>query len=102
HPAPSHIPTPALHDALPISLYASARAAELQGITEGSYHGPFQEFFSCILREDRSRMRQAYRELVEGQRRDYQVTYQARLQDGTVDRKSTRLNSSHVKISYAV
>src|SRR5690606_32900514 len=66
------------------TLYASARAAELQGITEGSFHGPFQEFFSCILPEDRSRMRQAYRELVEGQRRDYQVTYQARLQDGTV------------------
>lgn len=66
------------------TLYASARASELQAIIEGPFHGPFQEFFSHIRPEDRSAMRQAYRELVAGQRRDYQVTYQARLRDGTV------------------
>ncbi|MBA1264724.1 EAL domain-containing protein [Stutzerimonas stutzeri] len=66
------------------TLYASARASELQGVIEGPYHGPFRDFFACILPEDRQTMRQTYRELLAGQRRDYQVIYQAQLCDGTV------------------
>src|SRR2546427_2348398 len=46
-----------------------------------------------------------FNELVVGNDADYQRAYeaaQALLQDAELDRKSTRLNSSHSQISYAV
>lgn len=66
------------------TLYASARASELQGVIEGPYHGPFKDFFACILPEDRHAMRETYRDLLAGHRRDYQAVYQAQLHNGTV------------------
>ncbi|MCF7202892.1 sensor domain-containing protein [Pseudomonas oligotrophica] len=59
------------------TLYASARASDLQGVTSGPYHGPFRDFFACVADEDRRRMRQVYQELLAGQRQEYQVTYRA-------------------------
>src|SRR5690606_41799132 len=80
--------TLSLHDALPISL-APAGAADL--ISLGGHHG---------VGERGDHLSQQIR------RRALQVLLQQPLDVDTVrcgqDRKSTRLNSSHVKISYAV
>ena len=65
------------------SLYACARASELQGITEGPYHGPFQPFLSCIRANDREAMHLAYCELIAGRLEKYQAVYQVQLSDGT-------------------
>lgn len=66
------------------TLYACPRASELQGVTEGAYHGPLQDFLACIRSSDVQAMRQAYRELIAGQRQNYQASYQARLGNGSI------------------
>ena len=63
-------------------LYGSARAATLHGLKGEPYHGDFAEFFSCVPEDDQQKMRVAYRELVEGVRHDYQLSYRVRMLDG--------------------
>ena len=65
-------------------LYASARSSHLQGILEGPYHGSFREFFAHVPADDRRLMRIAFRVVVSGQRKDYQVVYRSLQRDGTV------------------
>src|SRR5690606_41310166 len=55
------------------------------------------------ISEDRSTMMQAIREEANNIGKDQGISdIDVRIQQITLDRKSTRLNSSHVKISYAV
>src|SRR5690606_42101907 len=83
HPAPTELYTLSLHDALPISL--------LSGEFVGYRKSEDSRLFSFRRTADEAA--------------GTTVTLEARVRvesDGAVDRKSTRLNSSHVKISYAV
>ncbi|MEK1905736.1 MAG: PAS domain S-box protein [Pseudomonas sp.] len=59
-------------------LYGSARAATLHGLPAEPYHGEFDAFFRCVPEDDQASMRKAYRELVNGQRQEYQLAYRAR------------------------
>src|SRR5690606_39677677 len=91
-----------LHDALPISsVFGHTGASHLTGVRHGTknHQNLLQKFFYAVLNSDlggisRSWVRGVFRGVKFG------------AADGTVrkppDRKSTRLNSSHVKISYAV
>ena len=60
-------------------LYGSERAASLHGLPPEPYHGEFAYFFQHVPEADRSIMRKAYRDAVEGVQRQYQVTYRTRL-----------------------
>ncbi len=64
------------------TLYGSARASALHGLADEPYHGGFARFFSHVPQPDRLAMRQAYRDLLEGKRKEYQVTYCARFDNG--------------------
>jgi diguanylate cyclase (GGDEF)-like protein/PAS domain S-box-containing protein len=63
-------------------LYGSERAASLHGLPAEPYHGEFAYFFQHVPEADRSIMRKAYRDAVEGVQRQYQVTYRTRLGNG--------------------
>lgn len=63
-------------------LYGSPRAAALHGLEEAPYHGNFKHFFRCVPEADQAAMRQAYFDLLEGRRQDYQITYRARFANG--------------------
>ncbi|WP_068830110.1 EAL domain-containing protein [Pseudomonas sp. BMS12] len=63
-------------------LYGSERAANLHGLAVGPYHGEFAHFFQQVPEEDQQQMRQAYRELVEGQRQEFLLTYRIQLEAG--------------------
>lgn len=63
-------------------LYGSERAASLHGLPPEPYHGEFAYFFQHVPEADRSIMRKAYRDAVEGVQRQYQVTYRTRLGNG--------------------
>src|SRR5690606_41219642 len=84
-----------LHDALPISDAGSTRASHRatgQGPTQArKVRGRTREVRALVLREVRASVR--------GRGRPRRA---ARGEPRPTDRKSTRLNSSHVKISYAV
>src|SRR5207253_3514235 len=86
-PAPPPIYTLSLHDALPISRIPARR-----GLSHAN--GDLQEH---------GRGTQEFQQPVRG-KRSYREQHQEvhRLPGGAADRKSTRLNSSHVAISYAV
>ncbi|OEC33199.1 sensory box protein [Pseudomonas sp. 21C1] len=56
-------------------LFASARASCLHGLAQTPYNGDFRTFFANVPMADRHALRQAYDELVQGVRQDYQVTY---------------------------
>src|SRR5437868_12719983 len=85
--SPTVIYTLSLHDALPIS---QLRAGAGQGVA-------LERARRFALRPDRSERRvEAGRQ--RGDRRRHDLPDDGR----SVDRKSTRLNSSHVSISYAV
>src|SRR5690606_41929398 len=79
------LPPLSLHDALPISQLGQERTNERAGEGEQQAHGH---------RDDEGGVDQA--------RGDEHADLQHRDQFRLADRKSTRLNSSHVKISYAV
>src|SRR5690606_42061434 len=87
HPAPTAIYTLSLHDALPISGAehidaADARhAGELVAQADGRVIGEIEAVIFALRRTER---------------------HEHQDRGGFLDRKSTRLNSSHVKISYAV
>src|SRR5690606_40325106 len=96
-PAPPPIPTLSLHDALPISFTTDGVTV----MTSPAQMELAPDFFDSLMvanglsgitetRLNAYPARTMWRKL-----RDYPVVV-------TRDRKSTRLNSSHVKISYAV
>src|SRR5207249_7070024 len=92
-----HIYTLSLHDALPISL--------LFGLAERIGPGTVAEKRRGVQRAGRSQQLKLFPSHVEVPDDDPQVARvlvnRVRL-ERTRDRKSTRLNSSHVSISYAV
>ncbi|MGP9827129.1 sensor domain-containing protein [Ectopseudomonas khazarica] len=63
-------------------LFASARAAELQGLSATPFEGAFLDFFRQVPMADRHSLRQSYQQLVEERRNHYQVTYRVQLKDG--------------------
>src|SRR2546426_4130678 len=82
--ATTEIYTLSLHDALPISIRVSASIRPLAS------------------RPPSARLRCSWRCCVDGWRRKSQPTIRSSLPGYGTDRKSTRLNSSHLVISYAV
>src|SRR5690606_39870245 len=83
-PPPAPISTPSLHDALPISPFSACHACgtiRMEKVFSTGNARDWRALFTTTKSTDRSR--DAGRE-------------------NLLDRKSTRLNSSHVKISYAV
>src|SRR5690606_41857041 len=89
HPSPPNIYPLSLHDALPICSLGSCRRLLLEFGGESSLS---RGFFQRLANH-----------AVNGTRDDPgQVTLEAVRARSKPDRKSTRLNSSHVKISYAV
>src|SRR5690606_41247665 len=100
--APPAVPPPPLPDALPISagLPLSHRTVGVRltrrvlGGRCGSFRGSQVRVDACPGERSGSRGRADLREQVGGIARDPDSR--------DLDRKSTRLNSSHVKISYAV
>ncbi|HSC83445.1 MAG TPA: PAS domain S-box protein, partial [Pseudomonas sp.] len=56
-------------------LYGSARAAILHGLPAEPFHGQFDTFFRGVPESDQADMRKAYRELLAGTRKNYQLTY---------------------------
>src|SRR5690606_40268244 len=88
HAATTVIYTLSLHDALPISLhFQNAGLRDLASTDELRRKAcDLRDFFLALLKQ----REEARRELCRGLWHDLR------------DRKSTRLNSSHVKISYAV
>src|SRR5690606_41585718 len=95
HTSTSPIYTPSLHDALPIYFFGFRSRTEV-----------FRDLFlHCYASESNA----AERSICETSclltifgRALESYFIQIKLQERTLDRKSTRLNSSHVKISYAV
>src|SRR3712207_8220754 len=81
--ATTEIYTLSLHDALPISLRADAAAAELE-LERGDDRGQVGVAAALAVAVERP------------------LHHRGAGQDGGEDRKSTRLNSSHANISYAV
>src|SRR5699024_11882122 len=95
-PSPIHAYTPSLHDALPIYL-AARRLVPGQGRDHGGVH-PVAPVGGEVLGDGAGRVHEVA---------DHQGVGDAEAGQGLtecdwVDRKSTRLNSSHVSISYAV
>src|SRR5207302_7103236 len=92
-PAPTETYTLSLHDALPIYGSPGSRAqARGEGGAPGS---PRQD-----AQDNRARDQNAARR--RWKRRGAGEHHRSPARGGRADRKSTRLNSSHVKISYAV
>src|SRR5207249_11208610 len=95
YPPPSTSPlhTLSLHDALPISR--SERAGAWRIFIGGNYN--FLANHPLVVREiERVNLQVLAFDIGESD------AHTIALHDGTKDRKSTRLNSSHVSISYAV
>lgn len=65
-------------------LYGSPRASQLHGMNAEPYHGSFADFFESVPEIEQSAMRQAYRDVVEGERKEYQITYSSRFANGEV------------------
>src|SRR5690606_39425481 len=92
-PPPAHIPTLSLHDALPISLPAQHLVRPAATAHRALHRSPPHQQHVLAKLGPRDLEVQLVTDLVRGE----QAALRHRL-----DRKSTRLNSSHVKISYAV
>ena len=65
-------------------LYGSPRASQLHGMANEPYHGSFASFFGSVPEAEQHAMRQAYRDVVEGERKDYQITYSSQFANGEV------------------
>jgi diguanylate cyclase (GGDEF)-like protein/PAS domain S-box-containing protein len=65
-------------------LYGSPRASQLHGMAAEPYHGSFADFFNSVPEVEQIAMRQAYRDVVEGERKDYQITYSSQFANGEV------------------
>src|SRR5690606_42101700 len=88
-PPPRHIPS-----------FPTRRSSDLGGvgiwlIVES--HGPFHDFSVSVIVGRTVHFQRVFQILNDGNR-----LFVPHFHGGTPDRKSTRLNSSHVKISYAV
>src|SRR5690606_42096046 len=101
-PATTTLCPPSLHDALPISDAAAfAQAVRLADtmpdcvVATDPAQAPLLAGLRRTLMNERGRARRLIRHILRQDER-------ARGAAATRDRKSTRLNSSHVKISYAV
>src|SRR5207253_9051847 len=97
-PAPTQTSPLSLHDALPISVVTA--------INDGTIKTPQQGNAKVTeVKDEIHRMEAAATELSEKHRKimaDKEETITAFARQTALDRKSTRLNSSHVAISYAV
>src|SRR5690606_40190175 len=98
--APTSIYPPSLHDALPI--FQAKHILNRLGVEEEGVEGPFNvELFSGSLDDSNSQyFFQGGLDTLE--RYTYSGIIRIPSNETEQDRKSTRLNSSHVKISYAV
>src|SRR5690606_41997654 len=94
--APPYIYTLSLHDALPISVVPTREWRELYAALDGSVVAAIHPFYTASFRQ----FELAGRKIVGSAPVGHDGT-EAWL-ESIGDRKSTRLNSSHVKISYAV
>ena len=65
-------------------LYGSPRASQLHGMADEPYHGSFANFFAGVPEVEQAAMRQAYRDVVYGERKDYQITYSSQFANGEV------------------
>src|SRR5690606_39817488 len=92
-PPPTEHYTLSLHDALPISATHDSHPLGRRP------HGRAPRTETGVRARERLRGRRRGRERQAGPRSGYEPATRRR---GHGDRKSTRLNSSHVKISYAV
>src|SRR5690606_41593932 len=93
-PPSTEIYTLSLHDALPIS-YLVLR------LNRDSATGGLSDAMRAELREAAQQNRQEFAQQ-RAESRDFQSGLDRQVSELRRDRKSTRLNSSHVKISYAV
>src|SRR5207302_2754959 len=93
---------PSLHDALPIYRPAAAIAAGLGMVHQHPANVPAMTVAENIELGERGVYRDAdvrKRAATAARQVGFDVDVDARVRDLSVDRKSTRLNSSHVKIS---
>lgn len=74
-------------------IYASARASKLHGLAEQPYDGPIGGFFQFIPEDEQRKALVIFRQLRDGQRDDFRVTYHACHADG-----STRYLESTAKL----
>lgn len=74
-------------------IYASARASKLHGLAEQPYDGPIGGFFKFIPEDEQRRALVIFRQLRDGQRDDFRITYHACHADG-----STRYLESTAKL----
>ncbi|MGY4534811.1 diguanylate cyclase (GGDEF)-like protein/PAS domain S-box-containing protein [Pseudomonas sp. TE3786] len=65
-------------------LYGSPRASQLHGMSAEPFHGSFASFFDSVPEVEQLAMRQAYRDVVDGERKDYQITYSSQFPNGEV------------------
>src|SRR5439155_24523758 len=93
-PAPASVYTLSLHDALPISLLSCLPSREVDRWLTGRTFMPYTPY--TVTTQD------GMRELISSARRKGYALLEQQLERKVRDRKSTRLNSSHVAISYAV
>src|SRR5690606_39560108 len=96
HTAPTHIPTLSLHDALPISHWPPRTQWKRWKSVVGRPRQAAPRSGNCPVRLTATRPSARRRSCGDGRQHEWI------LPRGPPDRKSTRLNSSHVKISYAV
>src|SRR5690606_41226625 len=90
--------TLSLHDALPISARAAGPARNRLYTSGGTI--PDRGYYNLRVAESRAKIGELDEEFVWERRLGESFTLGT--QSWKIDRKSTRLNSSHVKISYAV
>ncbi|MBH2035651.1 MAG: PAS domain S-box protein, partial [Pseudomonadales bacterium] len=74
-------------------IYASARASKLHGLSEQPYDGPIGGFFKFIPEDEQRRALVIFRQLRDGQRDDFRITYHSCHADG-----STRYLESTAKL----
>src|SRR5690606_41757420 len=93
----TRVSTLSLHDALPILFFFSAETACLTRLTDRDAAMAVTPLF-----HGNAQFMSAYPALLSGARFVLRSRFSASRWIDQIDRKSTRLNSSHVKISYAV
>src|SRR5699024_12793590 len=98
---PTHtLPTHFLHDALPISVaYGMVNLHTYDKIAYDAYRDLNNDQFNVITDYFDEHLTNPYKDIALISRTGERFFY---LHDYNIDRKSTRLNSTHVSISYAV
>src|SRR5207247_8710092 len=96
----THSYTPSLHDALPISFQSPNRrlAVRRRVLRQGNVRSSVPQVHGAVVAESEIGASAAQRRVVQ-RRLEWDGTHGG---DHRIDRKSTRLNSSHEWISYAV